>query len=178
MDFEKAYQKFLDGTASDEEVEFVRSEIKKARKLTEIIDRESPSVVAEASDEAYKKAAKKHRTKTIITIVFVSLLAIAILAAAAVLIIHGVTTDKADTNTRMSRDEARELAISYIEENYADVPGEIFVEDVECDLESGLDIGKAYYEYSVELKKGNMEFEVEINGHTGEIIYVDADYDD
>lgn len=178
MDFEKAYQKFLDGTASDEEVEFVRSEIKKARKLTEIIDRESPSVVAEASDEAYKKAAKKHRTKTIVTIVLVSILAIAILAAAAVLIIHSLTADNAGNNTRMTRDEARELAISYIEEHYADVPGEIFVEDVDCDLESGLDIGKAYYEYSVDIKKGSMEFEVEINGHTGEIIYVDADYDD
>ena len=38
MDFEKAYKKFLDGTATDEEVQFVRTEIAKARKLTEIID--------------------------------------------------------------------------------------------------------------------------------------------
>ena len=31
MDFENAYQKFLDGTATPEEVEFVRSEIRKPR---------------------------------------------------------------------------------------------------------------------------------------------------
>ena len=49
MDFEKAYKKFLDGTATDEEVQFVRTEIAKARKLTEIIDNEAPSVVLTAS---------------------------------------------------------------------------------------------------------------------------------
>ena len=36
MDFEKAYKKFLDGTATDEEVQFVRTEIAKARKLTKL----------------------------------------------------------------------------------------------------------------------------------------------
>lgn len=178
MEFEKAYQKFLDGTASDEEVEFVRSEIKKARKLTEIIDKDNPNVISEASDDTYKKAAKKHRVKNIVTIAIVSLLALALLAAIAFFVLRGMTTESADANTRISRDEARDIAIGYIEENYGNVLGDIFVEDVDCDLESGLDIGKAYYEYSVELRKGNMEFEVEINGHTGEIIYVDADYDD
>lgn len=178
MDFEKAYQKFLDGTASDEEVEFVRSEIKKARKLTEIIDKERPEVISEASDEAYKKAAKKHRTKTIITTVIISLLAIALIACIALLVLRGVTNENAESNTRITEAEAKEIAISYVEEHYADVVGDIFVEDVECDVESGLDIDKAYYEYEVELKKGNMEFDIEINGHTGEIIYVDADYDD
>lgn len=178
MDFEKAYQNFLDGTASDEEVEFVRSEIKKARKLTEIIDKERPDVISEASDDAYKKAAKKHRTKTIVTTVIISLLAIALIACIALLVLRGVTSENAEANTRITEDEARQIAINYVEEHYPDVIGDIFVEDIDCDLESGLDIDKAYYEYEVEIKKGNMEFDVEINGHTGEVIYVDADFDD
>lgn len=178
MDFEKAYQKFLNGTASDEEVEFVRSEIKKARKLTEIIDNERPDVISEASDGAYKKAVKKHRTKTIVTTVIISLLAIALIVCIALLVLRGVTNENAEANTRITEAEAKELAIKYVEENYPDVVGDIFVEDIDCDLESGLDVEKAYYEYEVEIKKGNMEFDVEINGHTGEIIYVDVDIDD
>ena len=43
MDFENAYQKFLDGTATPEEVEFVRSEIRKAKELSEIIDMAKPT---------------------------------------------------------------------------------------------------------------------------------------
>ena len=38
MDFEKAYQNFLDGTATEEEIEFVRAEIKKAQALNDVID--------------------------------------------------------------------------------------------------------------------------------------------
>ena len=177
MDFEKAYKKFLDGTATDEEVQFVRTEIAKARKLTESIDNEATNVISEADGGAYKKAAKKHSLKTILTTVVVAILAIAIIGGAAVLIVHSIRSNNADGNTRITREQARELAISYVEENYADVPGSIFVEDIDCDLESGFDIGKAYYEYSVELSKGSLEFEVEINGRTGEIIYVDVDDD-
>ena len=177
MDFEKAYKKFLDGTATDEEVQFVRTEIAKARKLTEIIDNEAPNVISEADGGAYKKAAKKHSLTTILTTVVVAILAIAIIGGAAVLIVHSIRSNNADGNTRITREQARELAISYVEENYADVPGSIFVEDIDCDLESGFDISKSYYEYSVELSKGSLECEVEINGRTGEIIYVDVDDD-
>ena len=119
----------------------------------------------------------KHSFKAIVTTVVVVILAIAIIGGAAVLIVHSIRSNNADGNTRITREQARELAISYVEENYADVPGSIFVEDIDCDLESGFDIGKAYYEYSVELSKGSLEFEVEINGRTGEIIYVDVDDD-
>lgn len=177
MEFEQAYKKFLDGTASDEEVQFVRTEIAKARKLTEIIDNERPEVISEADGNAYKKAAKKHGLKTILTTIVVAVLAIALIGGAAVLIVHAISTNNADGNSKITREEARSLAISYVEENYGDVPGEIFVEDVDCDLESGFDIGKAYYEYSVDLRKGGLEFEIEINGRTGEITYVDVDDD-
>ena len=37
MDFEKAYEKFLNGTATPEETEFVRSEMKKASEINDIL---------------------------------------------------------------------------------------------------------------------------------------------
>ena len=55
MDFENAYQKFLDGTATPEEVEFVRSEIRKAKELSEIIDMGKTDVIKKADDEKSKR---------------------------------------------------------------------------------------------------------------------------
>lgn len=55
MDFENAYQKFLDGTATPEEVEFVRSEIRKAKELSEIIDMGKTDVIKKPTTKKSKR---------------------------------------------------------------------------------------------------------------------------
>ena len=59
MDFEKAYQKFLDGSASPEELEFVRSEMAKANAINEVLDNiKKEGAIKEAEEEKVKEAIK------------------------------------------------------------------------------------------------------------------------
>jgi len=59
MDFEKAYQKFLDGTATAEEVEFVRSEMKKASAVNDILNQVKTEGATKTADlETVKNAVK------------------------------------------------------------------------------------------------------------------------
>ena len=62
MDFEKAYEKYKDGVANEEEIVFVEQELEKARKMTEIIDAyEYKKAISDDVDEAkIKKAQKKY----------------------------------------------------------------------------------------------------------------------
>ena len=73
MDFEKAYEKYKDGVANEEEIVFVEQELEKARKMTEIIDAyEYKKAISDDVDEAkIKKAQKKYakkNTRKILTI--------------------------------------------------------------------------------------------------------------
>lgn len=80
MEFEKAYQKFLDGTATPEEVEFVRTEIKKAKELSEIIDMQKKDVIKSADDSKVKKEAKRFSLKMALTTVCIVLVTLAVAA--------------------------------------------------------------------------------------------------
>ena len=68
MDFEKAYEKYKDGVANEEEIVFVEQELEKARKMTEIIDAyEYKKAISDDVDEAkIKKAQKKYAKKNIL----------------------------------------------------------------------------------------------------------------
>ena len=70
MDFEKAYEKYKDGVANEEEIVFVEQELEKARKMTEIIDAyEYKKAISDDVDEAkIKKAQKKYAKKNTLKI--------------------------------------------------------------------------------------------------------------
>ena len=64
MDFEKAYQKFLEGTATPEEMEFVRSEMKKANEINNVLATVNNEGVTDiAEKETVKKAMRKYWKK-------------------------------------------------------------------------------------------------------------------
>ena len=64
MEFEKAYEKFLNGTASPEEIEFVRSEMKKANDVNNILNNVKNEGATNASEkESVKRAMKAYFKK-------------------------------------------------------------------------------------------------------------------
>lgn len=67
MDFEKAYEKYKDGVANEEEIVFVEQELEKARKMTEIIDAyEYKKAISDDVDEAkIKKRKRSMQRKTL-----------------------------------------------------------------------------------------------------------------
>lgn len=177
MDFEKAYQKFLDGTATPEEIEFVRSEINHARKLTAVIDGDSRVITNEAGSEKVKKAAKKYNSRMTIKTVVIVLLSVIVVTGAVLGAFFGVSISSAKRNTGISAADAEQLAIAYVEENFPEENGTTYVEDVDRDIEIKGEITKSYYIYEVELSKGFLEIDVEISGKTGEIIFAHAERD-
>lgn len=68
MDFESAYKKYKDGTATDEEISFVEQELEKAKKMTEIIDsyESSRPIESECDVQTIKKAQKRFAKKNAI----------------------------------------------------------------------------------------------------------------
>ena len=178
MDFEKAYQKFLDGTATPEEMEFVRSEMKKASDINGILEnvkKEGATNVAES--KTVKEAKKKYcikDTKKILLIVCSVVLVFAIAIGAAVGI--PVLTN-AKENTNYTIEQAKEIAISEVITLYPDADvNKIKVRNVEKDLEVQGRIKNARYIYVIEVYNGlNRVVEIEIDSKPGEIIDLDLD---
>lgn len=177
MDFEKAYQKFLDGTATPEEIEFVRSEINRARKLTEDPVKGNSGITAVAGSAKVKKAAQKYNSRMTVKTVLIVVLSVIIAIGALVAVFFGVSIASAKSNTKISMADAEQIAIAYVEENFSEETGTTFVEDIDRDIEIKFEVNKSYYIYGVELSKGFLEVDVEISGKTGEIIYAHAERD-
>ena len=171
MDFEKAYQKFLNGTASPEETEFVRSEIKKASEVNEILaNGKREGVTNTAEKETVRKAIKaywKKDTLRILIIVCASLLVLAIGIACAV----GIPIlNNAKNNTNYTAQQAESIALEYLFERYPDAE----VYRVEKELEVEGRIKNARYIYVLDVYNGTNEMiEIEIDSKTGKIIDVD-----
>ncbi len=175
MDFEKAYQNFLNGTSTPEETEFVRGEMKKASQINEILDNvKKEDVTVEAEKETVKKAVKSYRIKDtvkILVIVFSVILAVSIIAACAIGI--PILTTASD-NTNYSSSEAKQIAIDYVAELYPEHADNIEIYEFEKDLDVEGRIKNARYIYTVEVYNGiNNVIEIEIDGKTGAILEVD-----
>lgn len=172
MDFEKAYQNFLNGSATPEEIEFVRSEMNKARTLNDIIDNvKRESAITPAEKEQVKKAIKnfniKDTVKTLI-IVGVSLIVLAAITLGAIFI---PMVSIAKDNLNVSRDEAKELAISYVANKEGISKDNVRIVEFERELEVEGRIKNARYVYSIELYNGSDKmYEIDVDAKTGKLI--------
>lgn len=175
MDFEKAYQKFLNGTASPEETEFVRNEMKKANDINGILSSvKNEGATNTAERETVKKAMKiywKKDTLKILLIVCCSVLAVAIGVACAI----GIPIlSNAKDNMNYTKEQAEAIAIEYLTDKYPDRADEIEVYRVEKELEVEGRIKNARYIYVLDVYNGeNNVLEIEIDSKTGKIIEID-----
>lgn len=175
MDFENAYQKFLDGTATPEEVEFVRSEIRKAKELSEIIDMGKTDVIKKADDEKVKKAAKKFSLKMAVTTVCIVLVTLVVAAGIVLGSVFGVAVGGAKRNTSVvSQEEVKQIALDYIKTEL-NIDEEAIGWKIERDLEMTSKLKNSYYIYEVDVNTSRgKEIELEIDGRNGKVIYVEV----
>ena len=175
MEFEKVYQKFLNGTASPEEIEFVRSEMKKASEINDIlanVKNEGATNVAEK--ETVKKAMRTYRKKDTVKILVIVCAALLVLAIGIGLAIGIPIFKNAKGNMNYTAKEAEQIAIAHLAERYNYNKDEIEVRRVEKELEVEGRIKNARYIYVVDVYNGVDEIlEVEIDAKTGRVIDVD-----
>ncbi len=120
MNFEEAFRNYKEGVATDEEREYVESEIAKARALASILEDDSISAnaaIIKEADDAEIKAIKKEFSWRKMMIALITMVAVIVLVGVALGIVFGVATDYASKAVAISKEEALEYAI---EAAYAD----------------------------------------------------------
>ena len=174
MDFEKAYQKFLNGTASAEETEFVRSEMKKANEINELLNQTKHEALTNPAEEAtVKKAIKLFWRKDILKTLLIVSISVAILAVGIALAIGIPILTTARNNINYTAGEAEAIAIEYLAEQSPETEG---IEVYKCHKELEVEgrIKNARYIYVLDVYNGvNEILEIEIDSKTGKIIEVD-----
>ena len=180
MSFEKIYEKYTLGTATEEEKKFVEEEIAKARKLSEIIDGKETdgAILADADVATIKKARKRHSVKFALKALAISL-AVAVTAVGAVCGgVFGTAMSFAKKNAKISLSDAEKTALAYYAKNYTHsaAKGEPFIKDSEKDVEFTKPLKNSLYSYKVGIDQpGGYEIEFEIDSRTGEIKVIDWD---
>ena len=173
MDFEKAYQKFLNGTASPEEIEFVRSEMKKANEVNDVLSNVKKEGATNAAEkETVKKAMKAYWKKDTLKILIIVCACVLVLAIGIGCAIGIPIFSNAKANMNYTAKEAEEIAVGYLAERYP--MDKIEVYRVEKELEVDGRIKNARYIYVIDVYNGvNDVLEIEIDSRTGKIIEVD-----
>ena len=174
MDFEKAYEKYKDGVANEEEIVFVEQELEKARKMTEIIDAyEYKKAISDDVDEAkIKKAQKKYAKKNSLKILTVSIIVLALAAAVVLSAVFGTAFGSANKNRNYSQTEAEQIALTYVVKNFGESTKPVLAKsDEEIDYSS--DLKHSVYVYEVKIYIGYVnEVEVKVNAKTGKVVDV------
>lgn len=198
MSFEKLYEKYMNGTASQEEIAYVEEEIAKARKLGEILEAAekekvagcrietdgtdganrnvSKNILAEAEAEQVKKARKKHRIRSSVRVVLISLLSAIVVGGAVVGGIFGTAVGSAKKQQKISEEQAKTIALEYYSANCSssEATGNAYIKDFEKDLEFTEKLKNSYYKYRLEVGRlGGYKIEIEIDSRTGAVVLVD-----
>lgn len=175
MDFEKAYQNFLDGTASTEELEFVRSEMKKASAVNDILNQvKNEGATKSAELESVRKAMKTFRKKDFIKVLIIVCAVTALLAIAAGCAIGIPVFSNAKANMNYSLEQAQQIAVEFVAERFPDGADSIEVYRTEKELDVEGRIKHARYIYVLDVYNGiSKVLEIEIDSKTGNIIEVD-----
>lgn len=175
MDFEKAYQNFLNGSATPEEIEFVRGEMKKANDINGILESvKNEGATNTAEEQTVKKAIKAFRKKDFLKILIIVSATLLLLALAVSLAVGIPILSHANDNLNYSVSEAKEIAINHLAESLNYNRDEIEIIRVEKELEVEGRIKHARYIYVLDIYNGkNNVLEVEIDSKTGKIIDLD-----
>ncbi len=194
MSFEKLYEKYRNGTASEEEIAYVEEEIAKARKLGEILEASEKEkgailpcgkeneksaangIFADADAEQVKKARKKHRLRSSVLTLCISLLSAALVACAVAGAIFGTAIGSAKKNAKITETQAKTIALEYYSANCSssEATGEAYVKDFEKDLEFTKKLKNSYYKYTLEVGRlGGYKIEIEIDSRSGAVTLVD-----
>ena len=111
MNFDKVYEKYVNGTASEEEKLYIEEEISKARKLSEIIDEmDAKRVIEPADTEEVKKATRFMRKKFSIRVLVISISVLVALSLLTTGALFAYVNGKASQIEKYTKEECMEFA--------------------------------------------------------------------
>lgn len=183
MNFDKAYDRFLAGTASEEEIAYVKSELNKLKKLEELMaeDRAPRPSLEKAEAEQYKKAKKAYTLRTAVTVFAIVLLVFAIVAGAVCGGIYGTAYSSAKSSDKVDYAEARTIAYDFAYDYAISAlkmtEPVIVVTEIEKELKMESPLKMSSYVYFAEVKVGRAELEIKIDSPTGTPVLIDIDFD-
>ena len=176
MNFKEAYDHFLDGTATSEEIEFVHGEMKRAREINSILENtQAGGIFNEPEKETIKKARQQFNLKNTIRIIIVVLCVLAVIAAAICGYIFGTAIPAAKRNSEISRDQALKIAQDYLTEFLGKDATAFRIHDVDRHLNSDHGLKNSVYCYEIELRDGGTEYEITVNAGSGYATITDID---
>ena len=179
MNFEEAYKKLQEGTATDEEAAFVARELENVRRIQSILDHPdlSDPGISRAEMETVQKARKAFNHKTLlrtIAVVLCSLLAIAAIVCAILFIPSNIS---ASGKVKLSRDQAIGAAYACLAEEVGEEQASSFYVDyAHRHLRYVGSIFDAIYVYKIEYEDARgREYEIEVNSNSGYTVIRDID---
>ena len=112
MNFEELYEKYLNKTATQEEIVYVESEIAKAKRLSAILDeRDASRVIAPTETKTAKQSVKSFLKKTRLRVAAIVMIVTLLVSALAVGSFFTVATIKASSNSLCDKAEAIEFIV-------------------------------------------------------------------
>lgn len=177
MNFDKIYEKYQNGTATEEERAYIESEIAKARKLTSIIDElDAKRVIEPAQPAEVLKVQKTMKKRLNIRVLVITLLVIATLVLATAASVFAYVNVKASGRAEYNREECIELAKKSVNDHSENASTHLVVLEVDRDVRfyNGK-LSRATYVYEIEVVKGILQYEVEVDSATGKAVIVDVD---
>lgn len=177
MNFEDAYKKLQDGTASEEEKAFVTQEIEKLRKISFILDNPAQSeIFSEASDISIQKARKRFNCRTTLRVISITLVSLLVIAALVCGIIFIPSCTSAAKNQHLNRDECYSIAVDYLTEMLSQDASAFAIHDIDKELRIPNGLTNAIYVYEIELRSHDgIEYELEVSTKSGYCMLTDID---
>lgn len=179
MNFEEAYQKLREGTASDEEAAFVARELENVRRISAILDDPALSDPGfeRAETETVRKARRKFNRKTMVRTLLIVLCSLLTTAAIVCAILFIPSNVSASGRLALTREDAAEAARACLIDKIGEEEAEpYYVDYVHRHLRYTGSIFEAVYVYKVEFEDphGN-EYEIAVNGRSGYAAITDID---
>ena len=179
MNFEEAYRKLREGTATDEEAAFVARELENVRRISSILDDPALSDpgISKAKLETVQKARKAFNHKALIRTVVIVLCSLLIIAAVVCSILFIPSNISASGKVKLTKEQAVEAAYACLVKEVGEKQAEDFYVDyAHRHLRYVGSIFDAVYVYKVEFEDPHgREYEIEVNSNTGYTVIRDVD---
>ncbi len=179
MNFEELYRKYKEGTATTEEAATVLREIEKAKRVSEILDAETPAcqeVISPADKAEVKRASKAFHWRSTVRTVIVCVICIAVLGALACGAVFGTALVSANRAKNVSEEEAIEAAKAALATHVeGSSTTEMIVSESELELDMGTRLIDTVYVYEITLILGDYKYELDVSAKTGYAVISDKE---
>ena len=179
MNFEEAYRKLREGTATDAEAAFVARELENVRRISSILDDPALSdpEISKAKLETLQKARKAFNHKALIRTVVIVLCSLLIIAAVVCSILFIPSNISASGKVKLTKEQAVEAAYACLVKEVGEEQAEDFyVDHAHRHLRYVGSIFDAVYVYKVEFEDPHgREYEIEVNSNSGYTVIRDVD---